>query len=72
MVLRAPNRQDNASPDICRLIDERDGPMTAVTSALVRRATDLVVSGKDQEMHPETIGKLLRESIFSGTAEIYI
>jgi hypothetical protein len=46
--------------------------MTAVTSALVRRATDLVVSGKDQEMHPETIGKLLRESIFSGSAEIFI
>ena len=38
--------------------------MTAVTSALVRRATDLVVSGKDQEMHPETIGKLLKGADF--------
>ena len=46
--------------------------MTAVTSALVRRATDLVVSGKDQETHLETVGKLLKGADFCGTAEIDI
>ncbi len=64
MVLRAPNRRDNLSPDIWQLIDERDGSITAVTSALVRRATDIVVSGKDQETHPETVGKLLKGADF--------
>ena len=38
--------------------------MTAVTSALVRRATDIVVSGKDQETHPETvIAKISQETL---------
>lgn len=56
VVLCAPNRRDNSKPDIWQLIDEIGTSMAAVTSALVCRATDLTVSGKD----PETVGKLLK------------
>lgn len=54
--LCAPNRSDHAKPDMWQLIDEIDGSMAALTSALVRRATDLTVSGKD----PERVEKLLK------------
>src|SRR5690349_16691561 len=56
VMLCAPSPRDSSKPDIWQLIDEIGTSMAAVSSALVRRATDLTESGKD----PETVVKLLK------------
>lgn len=56
VVLCPPNRRESARRDIGQMIDGIDGSITAMTSALVRRATDLAMSGKD----PIRVGKLLK------------
>ena len=56
MVLCAPNGGGHARPDIWQLIEEIDGSITAMTSALVHRATTLTESGNN----PLRVGQLLK------------
>lgn len=68
-VLGAPERRDNAGPDIRQLVAQIDTLMAALTPAVKRRAADLVASGK----HFETVGKLLEGvDILRCRGEIYL
>jgi hypothetical protein len=55
-VLDAPDRRDNAGPDVRLLVGEIAALMAALAPALKRRAADLAASGKDTEV----VSKLLK------------